>query len=85
MINNRQVELLEMRVEVALIQRSLELQNGVDSPNLKADQRSWKKLFDEKYRDRTYIGVFIMFFQRMDFHSKYKILLEYCPPRMVWY
>jgi len=52
-----QVELLEMRVEVALIEQTLEISNP-------SDLRSWKTLFEEKYRERTLIGVLIMFFQR---------------------
>jgi hypothetical protein len=59
-----------MRVEVALIQQTLERQDAADPSNLKVDLQSWKRLFEEKYRDRTLIGVFIMFFQRAEFSFK---------------
>ena len=65
-----------MRVEVALIEHSLEPFN---SSNLDTDLRSWKRLFEEKYRERTLIGVFIMFFQRtvILFHPFYINILFY--------
>ena len=78
-----QLELLEMRVETALIKRMLESELGMDvntegprnndthdAPTpaniggLGAEWRAWKKLFHERYRDRTAIGVLIMVFQR---------------------
>ena len=70
-----QLELLEMRVETTLIRRSLqrELQEGQDDDvadadpakgSLKAEWKTWKRLFSYRYRDRTWIGVLIMVFQR---------------------
>lgn len=68
-----QLELLEMRVETTLIQRTLrrelELDEGQgvspEKSGLATEWKAWKKLFQARYRDRTWIGVLIMFFQRM--------------------
>jgi hypothetical protein len=43
-----------MRVEIALIQQTLERQDAADPPKLKVDLQSRKRPF-EKYRDRTLI------------------------------
>lgn len=67
-----QLELLEMRVETTLIQRTLqrelELDEGTGTTpkkmGLATEWKAWKKLFQERYRDRMWIGVLIMFFQR---------------------
>jgi len=56
-----------MRVETALIQRTLGLETTSNVFNLKAELQAWKKLFEVKFRDRTLIGVLIMFFQRLIF------------------
>ena len=54
-----------MRVEKELIHRSFG--HELDKSGFKADWKAWKKLFNKKYRDRTMIGVLIMFFQRAFF------------------
>ena len=54
-----------MRVETELIHRSLG--NESDKPGFIAEWKAWKKLFQKKYRDRTLIGVSVMFFQRASF------------------
>lgn len=54
-----------MRVETELISRSLGNEPG--KSGFKAEWKIWKKLFNEKYRDRTMIGVLIMVFQRTVF------------------
>lgn len=51
-----------MRVETELIRRSLGIE--FNKPGFKAEWKAWKKLFKKKYRDRTMIGVAVMFFQR---------------------
>ena len=56
-----------MRVETALIQHTLGLKTTSNEFNLKAELQAWKKLFEVKLRDRTLIGVLIMFFQRLIF------------------
>ncbi|KAF9552596.1 general substrate transporter [Agrocybe pediades] len=80
-----QLELLEMRVETTLIQRMLEQElgadvHGGDSPprmeGMKVEWKAWKKLFHERYRDRTWIGVLIMVFQQW---SGINALLYYGP------
>lgn len=68
----QQLELLEMRVETTLIQRVLERELGVPQTHGVAkpetgfvvEWRAWKRLFQERYRSRTWIGVLIMAFQR---------------------
>ena len=55
-----QVELLEMRVETALIQQTI----GIDKHNVRSEATAWARLFDRKYIDRTLIGILMMFFQR---------------------
>ncbi|KDR69748.1 hypothetical protein GALMADRAFT_907602 [Galerina marginata CBS 339.88] len=79
-----QLELLEMRVETTLIQRTLERElelddgRGVtsDQTGLRTEWKAWKKLFEERYRDRTWIGVLIMVFQQW---SGINALLYYGP------
>lgn len=61
-----------MRVETTLIQRVLERELGVPQTRGVAkpetgfvvEWRAWKRLFQERYRSRTWIGVLIMAFQR---------------------
>jgi hypothetical protein len=55
-----QVELLEMRVETALIERTV----GNDKRDIRSEAIAWARLFHRKYIDRTLIGIFMMFFQR---------------------
>jgi hypothetical protein len=56
-----------MRVETTLIQHTLRLETTSNVFNLEAELQAWKKLFEVKLRDRTLIGVLIMFFQRLIF------------------
>ncbi|KAF7288772.1 MFS domain-containing protein [Mycena indigotica] len=55
------IELLEMRVEAALISQS-----NSDSPKPGAQNEfsAWRQLFSKKYRPRMLVGVLMMFFQR---------------------
>ncbi|KAG6853736.1 hypothetical protein C0991_001870 [Blastosporella zonata] len=76
-----QLELLEMRVETALVQRALDdgVVDGNDQLqpwNLKSEHRAWRRLLQRKYRDRTWIGVLIMVFQQW---SGINALLYYGP------
>ncbi|KAG5351037.1 hypothetical protein C0989_008210 [Termitomyces sp. Mn162] len=64
-----QIELLEMKVETALVQRVLndgvnERDNLLRPWSLESELHAWKRLFQKKYRDRTWIGVLVMVFQR---------------------
>lgn len=68
------IELLEMRVEKELIHRSLG--HEPDKSRFIAEWKAWKNLFGKKYRDRTMIGVLIMFFQQW---SGINALLYYGP------
>ena len=56
-----------MRVETELIHRSLGNESDNNKSGFKAEWRTWKKLFSEKYRDRTMIGLLVMVFQRTSF------------------
>ncbi|TFK66213.1 general substrate transporter [Pluteus cervinus] len=69
-----QIELLEMRVETALIQRTLGPTDG--KFGIVSEFRAWKRLFHQDYRDRTMIGILIMFFQQW---SGINALLYYGP------
>ncbi|KAF8161635.1 general substrate transporter [Crassisporium funariophilum] len=75
-----QIELLEMRVETELIERTLGAGGGSEPATRKGgfrdEWKAWKKLWDVKYRDRTLIGVLIMFFQQW---SGINALLYYGP------
>lgn len=53
-----------MRVEVALIERGLGVENHDNGSRLRKEWLAWKTLFDDKFKDRTWIGVLIMVFQR---------------------
>ncbi|KAF8234435.1 general substrate transporter, partial [Tricholoma matsutake] len=64
-----QIELLEMKVETRLIQQTITGGESTDTDKrepwtLRAELRGWKRLFGQKYRDRTMVGVFIMVFQQ---------------------
>lgn len=63
-----QIELLEMKVEATLTQRT-----NPDSGKLGfvEELKSWKQLFSPRHKDRTMIGVMIMFFQRKRVYSIY--------------
>jgi hypothetical protein len=74
-----QIELLEMKVEAALVQRLDLLRNAVDGdtgstggsngkpPTVRSEWETWSRLFSRSYRERTLIGVMIMVFQRKPF------------------
>lgn len=58
-----------MKVETRLIQQTITGGESTDTDKrepwtLRAELRGWKRLFGQKYRDRTMVGVFIMVFQR---------------------
>jgi hypothetical protein len=62
-----------MKVETALVQRAL-IDGDMDanehvqpSWTLQGEIRAWGRLFHDKYRPRTMIGILIMVFQRMCF------------------
>ena len=57
-----QIELLEMRTEVMLIERTTG--TSVKDVGLTAELKAWSMLFTSKYINRTMIGVLMMFFQR---------------------
>ncbi|KIM36896.1 hypothetical protein M413DRAFT_281953 [Hebeloma cylindrosporum] len=73
-----QLELLEMRSETEVIRRTLARELETEEPlrGFKAEWKAWKKLFSERYRDRTWIGVLIMVFQQW---SGINALLYYGP------
>jgi hypothetical protein len=59
-----------MKVETRLIQETVHGRERIDIGHrlpwsLGAELRGWKRLFDQKYCDRTMVGIFIMAFQRM--------------------
>ncbi|KDQ56312.1 hypothetical protein JAAARDRAFT_179795 [Jaapia argillacea MUCL 33604] len=74
------LELLEMQVEATLLHRTshspsesyqqlVSNEGDVDSGKpsnhgVKAEWRAWKRLLEWKYRDRTWVGVLMMFFQQ---------------------
>ncbi|KAI0795121.1 hypothetical protein C8Q75DRAFT_863742 [Abortiporus biennis] len=69
-----QIELLEMRSEVLLMERAFG--TTVKESGIRAEIRTWGRLFSKKYRDRTFIGVLMMFFQQW---SGINALLYYGP------
>ncbi|KAF8706957.1 hypothetical protein AX14_013755 [Amanita brunnescens Koide BX004] len=83
-----QIELLEMKVEAALVQRLGLLQNTEDGDadsvggrngkplGVRSEWGTWKRLFLRPYRERTLIGVMIMAFQQW---SGINALLYYGP------
>ncbi|KAF9523721.1 general substrate transporter [Crepidotus variabilis] len=73
-----QIELTEMRVETALIKQALTLEAHTQShmSQLAVEWQAWRKLWSHKLRDRTWIGVLIMFFQQW---SGINALLYYGP------
>jgi len=72
-----QIELLEMRTEATLIERSIGNPNKDGS--LRAEALAWARLFSRKFRKRTMIGVLMMFFQQW---SGINALLYYGPTLM---
>ncbi|KAJ2912167.1 hypothetical protein MD484_g8244, partial [Candolleomyces efflorescens] len=72
------IELLEMRVENELIRRrsSAEETSGKKMSGFGSELRAWGRLFSKEYRERTWIGVLIMFFQQW---SGINALLYYGP------
>jgi MFS family permease len=80
-----QIELLEMRVETTLIQRSFHTDE--QKGGLRAELRAWSRLFNREYRPRTFIGVLMMFFQRkylISIHFVCKTKVSFSP-RMEWH
>ena len=57
-----QIELLEMRVEMMLVQKGR--QADAKKGTMYAEARAWARLFERRYIDRTLIGILMMFFQR---------------------
>ncbi|KAM6502998.1 General substrate transporter [Amanita muscaria] len=73
------IELLEMKVEASLVQRLNFLHDADTDTNksgLMSEWKAWNRLFSPKYRERTLIGVLIMFFQQW---SGINALLYYGP------
>ena len=62
-----QIELLEMRVEAALIHRAAHVDSrsrAHPDTGMQAEARAWARLWSPEYRARTAVGVGMMFFQR---------------------
>ncbi|KAL0572298.1 hypothetical protein V5O48_009664 [Marasmius crinis-equi] len=71
------LELLEMRIEAAMIQRTFGMDEGVQKGSgIHQELRAWRTLLGEAYRDRTSIGVLMMVFQQW---SGINALLYYGP------
>ncbi|KIJ66107.1 hypothetical protein HYDPIDRAFT_110267 [Hydnomerulius pinastri MD-312] len=68
-----QLELLEMRVNTALVRQAT---GNKDQNEYQGGIRAWTRLFHRKYLDRTLIGIMIMFFQQW---SGINALLYYGP------
>lgn len=66
-----------MKVETALVQRALKEQDAdpdehlQQSWNLQDEIRTWNRLFHDKYRARTMIGILIMVFQRIIYFQQF--------------
>ncbi|KAF8626943.1 hypothetical protein AX15_004621 [Amanita polypyramis BW_CC] len=73
-----QIELLEMKVEAALVQRmDLLHERGLSvKRGFLSEWNAWKRLFEPGYRERTWIGVLVMVFQQW---SGINALLYYGP------
>ncbi|CAL1711576.1 unnamed protein product [Somion occarium] len=71
-----QIELLEMRVEAALVEQSI---GDVKAGGIRGEAQTWGQLFSKKYRPRTLIGVLMMVFQQW---SGINALLYYGPTLM---
>ncbi|KAI0089245.1 hypothetical protein BDY19DRAFT_944872 [Irpex rosettiformis] len=72
-----QIEMLEMRTEVLLIERTTG--SSVKDVGVVAELKAWSLLFTRKYINRTMIGVLMMFFQQW---SGINALLYYGPTLM---
>ncbi|TCD66752.1 hypothetical protein EIP91_000993 [Steccherinum ochraceum] len=72
-----QVELLEMRAEALLVEKTFGLSSKEGTVH--AEVRAWKQLFSRKYIQRTFIGIMMMFFQQW---SGINALLYYGPMLM---
>ncbi|KAI0686499.1 general substrate transporter [Cytidiella melzeri] len=72
-----QIELLEMRTEVSLVEKTTG--SSVKDVGLGAELKAWAMLFSKKYINRTLIGVLMMFFQQW---SGINALLYYGPTLM---
>lgn len=57
-----QIELLEMRAEALLVEKTFG--HGTKEGTFAAEARAWRQLFSGKYINRTLIGILMMFFQR---------------------
>ncbi|KAH7883353.1 general substrate transporter [Phlebopus sp. FC_14] len=73
LIELSQLELLEMQVNVALVQRAAK---GKDYSGTETGIGGWTRLFSPAYVDRTLIGILMMFFQQW---SGINALLYYGP------
>ncbi|KZP13010.1 general substrate transporter [Athelia psychrophila] len=74
-----QIELLEMRIEVALIHRAAHLDARTRlhaDTGMQSEARAWARLWSPEYRARTAVGVGMMFFQQW---SGINALLYYGP------
>ncbi|SJK98267.1 related to transporter (major facilitator superfamily) [Armillaria ostoyae] len=71
-----QIELLEMRVEATLLQRTSPNGEDLKPHGILDELRSWGALFTKKYRARTAVGVLMMVFQQW---SGINALLYYGP------
>lgn len=67
-----QIELLEMKVETELIQRTYDGEGG-GKVTFMSEVKAWGRLFSKEYRGRTSVGVLIMFFQRAYFPRFHEI------------
>ncbi|KAH8087784.1 general substrate transporter [Cristinia sonorae] len=72
-----QMELLEMRVEAQLVEKTFGY--STKDGTFVAEARAWKQLFSKKYINRTFIGIVMMFFQQW---SGINALLYYGPTLM---
>jgi hypothetical protein len=50
-----------MEAEAIMLQRTSPICGG---PSLRKEALAWARLFDNRYIDRTLVGVLVMFFQR---------------------
>jgi MFS family permease len=72
------IELLEMRIENELIHRRFGAEDN-GKGGFSSEARAWGRLFSKEYRERTWIGVLIMFFQRELRFSRFLLFLSPLP------